>query len=79
MCFQKKKKTIQLTTTTSNDQPLVVLTSENFKNNQEFAVLVSEYDQRLEEQVKLAKMDMLHDLERQIQVSKIYAKYDSSQ
>lgn len=44
------------------------------KNNREFAVfknLVSEYDQRLEEQVKLAKMDMLHDLELQIQVSKI--------
>lgn len=30
---------------------------------------MNEYDHRLEEQVKLAKEDMLHELEVQIQVS----------
>lgn len=70
-------QSIQLTTTTSNDQPLVVLTSESLKNKREYADtfnnLVSEYDQRLDEQVKLARQDMLHELEVQIQVS--HAKY----
>lgn len=65
--------TIQLTATTSTDQPLVLLTAENLKNNREcaelFNNLVSEYDRRLEEQVKLAKEDMLHEMEIQIQVS----------
>lgn len=65
----------QLTATTSTDQPLVLLTSENLKNNREYTELfnnlVSEYDRRLEEQVKLAKQDMLHELEVQIQVSQL--------
>lgn len=43
------------------------------KNNPEhaelFNELVSEYDRRLEEQVKHAKQDMLQELEAQIQVS----------
>lgn len=72
---------IQLTTTTSSDQPLVLLTSENLKNNREhtelFNNLVSEYDRRLEEQVKLAKQDMLNELEVQIQVSQV--EHDSMQ
>lgn len=65
--------TIQLTATTSTDQPLVLLTTDSLKNNREhgelFNNLVAEYDRRLEEQVKLAKDDMLHELEFQIQVS----------
>lgn len=72
MCFVFNQY-IQLTTTTSTEQPLVLLTSENIKNNPEhaelFSNLVSEYDRRLEEQVKFAKQDMLHELEVQIQVS----------
>lgn len=72
---------IQLTTTTSSDQPLVLLTSENLKNNREhtelFNNLVSEYDRRLEEQVKLAKQDMLNELEVQIQVSQFRAWLDA--
>lgn len=36
-----------------------------------FTDLVHEYDRRLEEQVKLAKADMLNELEIQIKVSKI--------
>lgn len=35
-----------------------------------FNDLVHEYDRRLEEQVKLAKADMLNELEIQIKVSK---------
>lgn len=65
--------TIQLTATTSTDQPLVLLTKDSLKNNRDHAELfnnlVDEYDRRLEEQVKLAKDDMLHELEVQIQVS----------
>lgn len=64
---------IQLTTTTSTDQPVILLTTENLKNNREYSELfnnlVSEYDRRLEEQVKFAKQDMLRELEVQIQVS----------
>lgn len=45
------------------------------KNNQDYTELfnnlVCEYDRRLEEQVKHAKEDMLHELEVQIQVSSI--------
>lgn len=37
-----------------------------------FKKLVNEYDQRLEQQVKLAKDDMLHELEVQIQVRPYY-------
>lgn len=64
---------IQLTATTADqNQPLVLLTS-NLTNNREhvemFNNLVNEYDKRLEEQVKLAKEDMLRELEVQIQVS----------
>lgn len=36
-----------------------------------FNNLVSEYDRRLEEQVTLAKQDMLNELEVQIQVSQM--------
>ncbi|XP_055300374.1 uncharacterized protein LOC129567480 isoform X2 [Sitodiplosis mosellana] len=60
-----------LTATTSTDQPLVLLTTENLKNNREcselFNNLVNEYDRRLEEQVKFARQDMLRELELQIQ------------
>lgn len=59
-------------TTTSPDSPLVLLTSDQIKNNNEYTEmfnnLVIEYDRRLEEQVKLAKQDMLNELEIQIQV-----------
>lgn len=34
-----------------------------------FNKLVEEYDRRLDEQVKLAKLDMLNELETQIKVS----------
>lgn len=34
-----------------------------------FNKLVEEYDRRLDEQVKLAKLDMLNELEAQIKVS----------
>lgn len=71
--FTLNKNHSQLTATTSTDQPLVLLTPENFHNNPEHAELfndlVSEYDRRLEEQVRQAKQDMLHELESQIQVS----------
>ncbi|XP_031624937.1 pericentrin isoform X2 [Contarinia nasturtii] len=57
-------------TTADQKQPLVLLTS-NLTNNSEHAELfnnlVNEYDHRLEEQVKLAKEDMLHELEIHIQ------------
>lgn len=72
----KKIIIIQLTATTSTDQPLVLLTTENLKNNREYSELfnnlVSEYDRRLEEQVKFAKQDMLRELEVQIQVSQLH-------
>lgn len=42
----------------------------NNENNELFNDLVHEYDRRLEEQVKLAKADMLNELESQIKVSK---------
>lgn len=61
----------QLTATTSTE-PILLLTNENPKTNTEYVELfnnlVSEYDRRLEEQVKLAKQDMLNELESQIQV-----------
>lgn len=61
----------QLTATTSKE-PIVLLTNENLKTNTEYVEmfnnLVSEYDRRLDEQVKLAKQDMLTELEAQIQV-----------
>lgn len=43
----------------------------NNENNEIFNELVHEYDRRLDEQVKLAKADMLSELEIQIKVSKI--------
>lgn len=61
----------QLTATTSTE-PLLLLTNENLKTNTEYVELfnnlVCEYDRRLDEQVKLAKQDMLNELEAQIQV-----------
>lgn len=42
-----------------------------------FNNLVIEYDRRLEEQVKLAKQDMLNELEVQIKVSQIIIKSTS--
>lgn len=44
------------------------------ENNELFAELVHEYDRRLEEQVRLAKADMLHELEAQINVSDFILK-----
>lgn len=59
-------------TTTSSEPHLVLLTTDQIKNNNEYVEmfnnLVIEYDRRLEEQVKLAKQDMLNELEIQIQV-----------
>lgn len=59
-------------TTTSKDSPLVLLTSDQVKSNNEYAEmfnnLVIEYDRRLVEQVKQAKQDVLNELEIQIQV-----------
>lgn len=43
----------------------------NNENNEIFNELVHEYDRRLDEQVKLAKADMLSELEIQIKVSKV--------
>lgn len=42
----------------------------NNENNEIFNELVHEYDRRLDEQVQLAKADMLSELEIQIKVSK---------
>lgn len=62
---------LQLTASTSK-APIVLLTNENLKTNTEYAEmfnsLVGEYDRRLDEQLKLAKQDMLNELEAQIQV-----------
>lgn len=63
---------IKQLTTTSKESPLVLLTSDQVKSNNEYAEmfnnLVIEYDRRLLEQVKQAKQDVLNELEIQIQV-----------
>lgn len=63
---------IKQLTTTSKECPLVLLTSDQVKSNNEYAEmfnnLVIEYDRRLIEQVKQAKEDVLNELEIQIQV-----------
>lgn len=40
----------------------------NIENSELFAELVHEYDRRLEEQVRMARSDMLHELETHINV-----------
>lgn len=63
---------IKQLTTTSKESPIVLLTSDQIKSNNEYAEmfsnLVIEYDRRLVEQVKQAKQDVLNELEIQIQV-----------
>lgn len=74
MCVCVFASSTQITATTSKE-PILLLTSANLKTNTEYAEmfnnLVSEYDRRLDEQVKLAKQDMLTELEAQIQVRQI--------